>query len=257
MTLKEMMLAEYAEYPGDIYADRWQGEGYTAFYFDESKDLWEGNHAIVYPDKIKNLEHVLEEVREFYAARQKEAAIFHPLADEHYHYFEENRDVIERCGYELLLFDDYRFLALTGENTIQRSGSIEVRLLDGWDDRIASDIILPSGEPWELASTKKAASKENSFLFAGFEGERAVVYSLIHKSRRFDCVHFDYILCAKACRGRGYAGELLSFMADFCRENGLHNCFHWAGPSERIVRRVGFEDIFTARAGRINAKLPS
>jgi len=255
MTLKEMLLTEEAEYPGDTFADSYRGDGFTAFYFDENKELWEGNHAIVYPDKIKNLRHVLEEVKEFYAARQKEPAIFHPLADEHYYYFEENRDVIESCGYELSLFDDYRFLALTGENTIKRSNSIEIRLLDGWDDRIGGDIILPSGEPWELESTKKLASKKNCLLFAGFKGEKAVVYSWLHKSLRFDCVGCGYILCAKNCRGRGYASELLSTMADYCRENELHNCFHYAGPSEDIVRRAGFEDIFTARAGRINAKL--
>ena len=255
MTLKEMILTEEAEYPGDIFADSYRGDGYTAFYFDENKDLWDGNHAIVYPDKIKDLKRVLGEVREFYAARQKEAAIYHPLAEEHYHYFEENRDVIESCGYELSLFDDYRFLALTGENTIQRSNSIEIRLLDGWDDRIGNNIILPSGEPWELASTKKFASREGNFLFAGFLGERAVIYSIIHKSRRFDCVGFDYILCAKDCRGRGYGSELISYIADFCREHEFHNCFQYAGPSESIVRRAGFCDIFTARAGRINAKL--
>jgi len=257
MTLKEMLLAEEAEYPGDTIADRHLGDGYTAFYSDENKELWDANHAIIYPDKIKDLGRVLEEIKEFYAARQKEAAIFHPLADEHYHYFEENRDVIERCGYELSLFDDYRFLALTGENTIKRQGLIEIKLLSGWDDRIANDIILPSGEPWELASTKKLASKKNCLLFVGFKGEKAVVYSWLHKSLRFNCVGCGYILTAKDCRGKGYASELLSYMVDFCRENGLNNCFHWAGPSERIVRRAGFEDIFTARCGRINAKLNS
>ena len=255
MTLKEMLLTEEAEYPGDIFADSYHGDGFTAFYFDENKELWTGNHAIIYPDKIKNLKHVLEEVKAFYAARQKEAAIFHPLADEHYHYFEEHRDIIEGCGYEISLFDDYRFLALTGENTIKRSNAIEVRLLDGWDERIANDIILPSGEPWELESTKKFASMKDNYLFAGFLGEKAVVYAMIHKSRRFDCVGYDYILCAKEYRGKGYGSELLSYMVDYCREHELNNCFHWAGPSESIVRKAGFEDIFTARSGRINAKL--
>jgi len=257
MTQKEMILTAEAEYPADIYADCVRGKGYAALYFDESKDLWDGNHAVLYPAEIDDLEKTLLEIKAFYHGRQQEAAVFHPLADEYYHYFEENRGVIERCGYEITLNEDYRFMTLTGENTIKRRGNVEIRLLDGWDDRLATDIILPSGEPWELASTKKFAqgSKEHNFLFAGFVGEKAVVYSHIYKSKRFDCVHFCYILCAKDERGKGYGSEMISHIADFCREKGFNNCYQWAGPSEKIVRRAGFCDVFTARSGRINAKL--
>ena len=255
MTQKEMIITEEAEYPSDTFADCVKGDGYTAFYFDECKDLWEGNHAIIYPEKIKNLKDVLDEVKEFYAEKQKEAAIFHPLDDEYYHYFEENKDIIAKCGYEITLNDDYRFLTLSGDNAISRSDLIEIKLLDGWDDRIGNEIILPSGEYYELESTKKFASKKDNFLFAGFLNDKAVVYSIIHKSRRFDCVRFDYILCAKDHRGKGYGSELVSYIVDFCRNKGFNNCFHWAGPSESIVRKAGFCDVFTARSGRINAKL--
>lgn len=255
MTLKEMLLTEEAEYPSDTLAGCVNGEGYTAFYFDESKELWEGNHAIIYPGKIKNLEKTLLEVKGFYAKKQKEAAIFHPLADKYYHYFENNKDIIKRCGYEITLNDDYRFLILSGKNMIKRNNSIEIKLLDSWDDRIGNDIIIPSGEKYELESTKKFASIKGNYLFAGYINEKAVVYTTIHKSRRFDCVRFDYILCAKDSRGKGYGSELLSYVVDFCRNEGLNNCFHWAGPSESIVRKAGFCDIFTARSGRINAKL--
>jgi len=127
-------------------------------------------------------------------------------------------------------------------------------LLDGWDERIGSDVILPSGEPHELESTKAFASRKGNFLFAGFLGEKAVAYSILHRSRRFDCVRFDYILCAPDSRGKGYGSELLSYVVDHCRANNFPNCFHWAGPSENIVRRAGFCDAFTARSGRINAK---
>jgi len=250
MTQIEMILIEEAEYPSDTFADCYRGDGYTAFYFDRCKDLHEGNHAIIYPERITDLRKVLNEVREFYAVKQKGAAIFHPLADEYYHYFEENREIIESCGYEITLNDDYRFQTLTGENTIKRNGSLDIRL--GWDDRIETDIILPSGEYWELESTKEFASRKDNFTFTGYVGEKAVVYSIIHKSRRFDCVRFDYILCAKDERGKGYGSELISFIADFCRENRFNNCFDWAGPSENIVRRAGFCDVFTARSGRIN-----
>ena len=253
MTQKEIILKEEAEYPAYTFADCVRNDEYTAFYFDESKDLWEGNHAIIYPEKIKDLRKVLVEVKDFYGKRQKEAAIFHPLANEYYHYFEGNRDIIKECGYEITLNDDYRFMTLSGINTIKRKNLLEIRLLDDWDDRIGNDIILPCGEYWELESTKKFAAKnQNNVLFAGFVNNKAVIYSIIHKSYNYDCVRFDYILCAKEHRGKGYGSEMISYITDFCREQKFNNCF-MEGPSENICRKAGFCEAFTARSGRINA----
>ena len=260
---KEMILAEEAEYPSAIFADSLSGDGYTAFYFDESdecKELHEGNHAIIYPDKIKNLGKILDEIKELYAEKHIEAAIFHPLGDEYYNYFNDNRAVIEKCGYEITLESDYQFMTLSGENTInaiKKNNSLDIKLLDSWDNRIASDIILPCGERHELESTKKFASlvpKGNNFLFVGFVGEKAVVYSTIHKSKKYDCVRFDYILCSEEYRGKGYGSEMVSYIVDFCHERGYNNCFQWSGPSDKIVRRAGFCDAFTARSGRMNIK---
>ena len=257
MTTKEIILSEEAEYVSDTFADCIKGEGYTAFYFDKCKELWEGNHAVIYPDKIKDLSKILIEIRKFYAERQKEAAIFHPLAEEHYNYFEENKAIIEQCGYEITLNEDYKFMTLTGENSIRRSNFLDIKLLKHWDERIATDIILPSEEYWELESTKEFVSRsnENNLLFVGYIGRKAVVYSIIHKSHKYDCVRFDYILCAKDHQGNGYGSEMISYITDYCRMKGYNNCYQWAGPSESIVRKAGFRDIFTARSGRINAKL--
>ena len=71
MTLKEMLLTAEEEAPGDIYADSYHGDGYTAFYFDENKELWEGNHAIIYPGQIRDLSRVLDEIREAIAGNNQ------------------------------------------------------------------------------------------------------------------------------------------------------------------------------------------
>ena len=256
MTQKEMLLYEEAHYPSDTFADCVKGDGFTAFYFDENKDYRDGNHAIIYPEQITDLCGVLDEVREFYAQRNSEAAIYHPLADEYYHCFEENRELIEQCGYEITLFDDSQFMILTGENTIKRKNQLDIRLLGGWDDRIASDIILPCEVPWEIEQTKKFASRKDNYIFAGFIDDNAVIYATLHKSRNYDCVRFDYILCAKQHRGKGYGGELMSYIADYCTENMLKGCFlvPESPYSEKIARKVGFTNAFTARAGVINTK---
>ena len=267
MTQKEIILAEEAESPDSTFADSIRTEEYTAFYFEKCIELHEGNHAIIYPDKITNLAKVLDEIRDIYAKINRKAAIFHPLDEKYYNYFEENRNIIEKCGWEITLNEDYQFMTLSGENTIKRKNSIDyldIRLLDKWDERIGTDIIIPSEEYWELESTKKFAdnilnkNKKNNFLFVGYINEngreKAVIYSTIHKSYKYDCVGFNYILCSKDYRGRGYGSEMISYIADFCRDNNFNNCFQWAGPSEHIVRRAGFRDIFKARSGRINLK---
>ena len=257
MTQKEIILAEEAEYVSETFADCIKAEEYTLFYFDKCKELWEGNHAIIYPNKIKDLSNVLVEIKDFYAKQQKEAAIFHPMADEYYHYFEENKEIIEKCGYEITLNDDYKFMTLIGENKIDPSNLLDIKLLEHWDERIATDIILQSEEYWELESTKVFSSRknENNLLFVGYIGDKAIIYSIIHKSYNYDCVRFNYILCAKNHQGKGYGSEMISHITNFCRNKGYSNCYQWAGPSESIVRKAGFLDVFTARSGRINAKL--
>lgn len=259
MTQKEIILSEEAEYPDTTFSDSIRTDEYTAFYFEKCIDLHEGNHAIIYPEKIKNLEKALDEINGIYAKINRKAAIFHPLCsagDKYYNYFEENRNIIEKCGWEITLNDDYKFMTLSDKNKIKRNNFLDIKLLDDWDEKIADDIILPSGENYELESTKKFASqkKKNNLLFVGYIGNKAIIYSIIHKSCRWDCVRFDYILCAEEQRGKGYGSEMVSYIVDFCKKQKFNNCFQWAGPSENIVRKAGFCDVFTARSGRVNAK---
>ncbi len=251
MTIKEKILAEETEYPSN-FSEIINGNGYTAYYFTENKELHEGNHAVIYPDKIKDLKYVLSEIKKIYSEMGIKASVYHPFGDKHYNYFNENKEIIKECGYEITLDEDYRFLILSGDNKIIRNKSLDIKLLNCWDESIENDIIIPSGEYWELESTKKFTTEKNSFLFSGYIGNKAVVYSVIHKSKKYDCVRFDYILCANQYRGKGYGSELISYIVDFCGENGFNNCFQLAGPSENIVRKAGFRDSFTAKAGRIN-----
>ena len=121
-------------------------------------------------------------------------------------------------------------------------------MLNKWEERVATDILIPSGEPWEIEVTKKRTEQEGTYLFVGFLDDKAVVYSDIHKSE-YGNTRFDYIVTAKEHRGHGYASELLSFMVEYCKKNAFPMCWQWAGPSEHICYNAGFRETFSMEAG--------
>lgn len=215
------------------------------YFMPENPDSYDGNHACLYPDKVTDLAAALREIAAFYHAMGRDATIYHPFEKD---YFARHAEVLQACGFEYVPEEDHRVMLLTAENTIQTPKRLDIRLLDEWDERIATDILIPSGEPWEVEVTKKRSQQPGGLLFAGYLDGKAVVYTDIHLSPN-GSTRFDYIVTAKEQRGNGYAGELLSFVTDYCREKALPLCWQWAGPSEHICYRAGFRQAFTMEGG--------
>lgn len=215
------------------------------FYMTDNKDSYDGNHACIYPDKITDLGAVLDSITEFYSKLGIKASIYHPFEKG---YFKNNLETLKAHGYTYTAEDDHRVMLLTAENSIDASKRLDIRVLNEWDKRVATDILIPSGEPWEIEVTKKRTEQDGSYLFVGYLGGKAVVYSDIHKSEHGN-TRFDYIVTAKEHRGKGYASELLSFMVEYCKGNEFPVCWQWAGPSENICYRAGFREAFTMEAG--------
>ncbi len=139
-------------------------------------------------------------------------------------------------------------MLLTAENRIIAPKRLDIRVLNEWDERVARDILIPSGEPWEVEVTKKRTEQEGAYLFVGYLDGKAVVYSDIHKSE-YGNTHMNYIVTSKEYRGNGYASELFCFMAKYCKENNFPIFWQWAGPSEHICYNAGFREAFTMEAG--------
>lgn len=176
------------------------------YFMPDNPDSYDGNHACLYPDKVTDLAAALGEIAAFYHAMGRDAIIYHPFEKD---YFANHAEVLQACGFEYVPEEDHRVMLLTAENTIQTPKRLDIRLLDKWDERIAADILIPSGEPWEVEVTRRRAGQPGSLLFAGYLDGRAVVYTDIHLSQNGN-TRFDYIVTAKEQRGKGYAGELLS-----------------------------------------------
>ena len=215
------------------------------FYMADNKDSYDGNHACIYPDKITDLGAALDDIAAFYKTLGIRASIYHPFEK---NYFRNNIEILKAHGYTYTAEDDHRVMLLTAENGIVTPKRLDIRVLNSWDEHVATDILIPSGEPWEVEVTKKRTEQDGNYLFVGYLDGKAVVYSDIHKSEHGN-TRFDYIVTAKEHRGNGYASELLSFMVEYCKKNEFPVCWQWAGPSENICYRAGFREAFTMEAG--------
>lgn len=215
------------------------------FYMPDNKDSYDGNHVCIYPERITELGTVLDDISAFYRKLGIRASIYHPFEK---NYFKDNLEKLNAHGYRFTPEDDHRVMLLTAQNSIDTPKRLDIRVLDSWDERVASDILIPSGEPWETEVTRKRIGQEGAYLFVGYIDGKAVVYSDIHKSEHGN-TRFDYIVTANEHRGKGYASELLSFMAEYCKNNDFPICWQWAGPSEHICYKAGFREAFTIEAG--------
>ncbi len=67
----------------------------------------------------------------------------------------------EEREYGILFYmEDHRVMLLTAENAITTSKRLDIRVLNDWDEQVATDILIPSGEPWEIEVTKKRLEKD-------------------------------------------------------------------------------------------------
>jgi hypothetical protein len=150
MTLKESILREEAEFPR-LLASCEEKEYGLLFYMENNKDSYDGNHAFVYPQKIINLGSVLDEISEFYINKGIKPSIYHPHKE---NYFSDNKSVFMTHGYTVTHEDPHRVMLLSADNEIKTEKHLTIKILTQWDERIAHDIIIPSGEPWEIEPTR-------------------------------------------------------------------------------------------------------
>lgn len=219
------------------------------FYNEHNKNSYDSNHTVIYKNKITNLGSVLDFITEFYTKMNINPNIYQAVEDEGY--FKENEAIFEKHGYSVWIEGPNNFMILTAENKIKSSKQLDIKLATEWDERIATDICIPSNEGHEIEVIKNSINSINHRVFIGYTEGKAVAITYFHVSE-YDCCRFDYIIISKDYRKKGYARELLSYVTDFCRENNLKNCFQWPAheTSERICYEAGFRHLFSAEAGR-------
>ncbi|GHU36472.1 hypothetical protein FACS1894105_06880 [Clostridia bacterium] len=234
---KSILRQEENEYPKLFTHCRETAYGYL-FYNEDNKDSYDSNHAVLLPERISNLGGVLDEIADFYQGKDIASAIYHPLTQD---YFKKNESVLSAHGYSVTLEPDRHVFVLSEESSIVWNDTIDVRRITKWDNRITENILIPNSQEYEAAVSIEKLKHDGGYVFAGYCGEKAVVYADFHVSS-LGCTRFDYIVTAKDDRGKGYARQLMHRISEFCREENFPLCATWFAneTSERLNVEAGF-----------------
>ena len=234
---KQNIIREEDEFP-KLFADYVETDYGILFFNEANKDSYDSNHAVIYPERITDLAGVLQQITAFYREKKITPLIYHPPVKD---YLKENEDIFRACGYEVTIEERNRVALLTEASTIVPDGSLEVRQLTEWDPRIGRDILIPNNEAYEILVGERSMQHENSRLFVGYRGDKAVVYVILHISP-YGTTRFDYVDTAWDERKKGYGRQISHVVMSYCREQKLPLCATWfANPtSERMNMEAGF-----------------
>jgi GNAT superfamily N-acetyltransferase len=250
---RKIILREENEFPM-LFANHAEREYGILFYNTDNTESNDSNHAILYPEKITDLDAVLEDIIQFYAKLgYAEVRIYHPFVP---NYFANNQKAFEAHGFTVHIEENHPVLVLCDENTLKKSSSLRIERVTEWNERIYRDILKPDEGEHEVGVIKNALKHAGFYLFVGYVGDKAIVELNFHVSES-GCTRFDHIVTAPDERGKGYAREIVSYAVDFCRANDFPLCYQWPdnGTSERITTAAGFRYAFDIEAGWATCEL--
>lgn len=217
------------------------------FYDETNKDSYDSNHAVIFEDKISDLDAVLEDIVSFYRSRGQSPIVYQAIADEGY--FAKNKDVFEKHGMNVWE-EEQRFMVPVEENKLVPNPEIVVKRVNEWKDCFAAGIFEAAEEPWEIGVAKKMIQNPNTMFFVAYYKNHPVGMTYGHI--RDEVCRYDYILVAKDYRRIGVARALMNALVEYCNEQKIENCSLWpAGDSaERIYLEAGFRMVAKKKAGR-------
>ena len=217
------------------------------FYNDDNKDSYDSNHAVIFKDKVNDLDNVLDDIVKFYTKKGIKPVIYQSISDEGY--FEDIKDILSCHGFESWS-ESQRYMVLAERNTITPNPEIIVRKITEWQEAYRTEIFEKAGEPWETAVAKRSLDNHNTLFFAAYVYGRpaGMTYAHVHD----DVCRVDYLLVSKEHRNIGVGRALINAFVEYCRVNRIENCFLWPDgeTAERSYYEGGFRYIETKRAGR-------
>lgn len=217
------------------------------FYDEANKDSYDSNHAVIFKEKITNLDAVLADIVTFYQGRSQKPIVYQATSDEGY--FAENQAVFAKHGFKTWE-EEQHFMVPVEENKLVTNPEITVTRVKKWEDAFALEIFEKAEEPWEIGVAKRMIENPNTMFFVAYYKEQPVGMTYVHE--RDGVCRFDYILVSKEHRRIGVARALMNTLVEYCKGQGIKNCYLWpAGDSaERIYLEAGFRVIKVVKAGR-------
>ena len=217
------------------------------FYNDENKESYDSNHALVFRNRVTELDQVLEDIVQFYSEKGIRPSIYQSIADDGY--FEHISDELTRHGF-IFWTEPQNYMVLLGENKIQPNPNITVQKVTRWDDAFATHIFEAAGEPWEIDVAKKALDKANTLFFVAYDN--SVPVGMTHCHVADGVCRVDYLLVATDCRNKGVGRALIHYFVEYCVQNNIENCYLWPDGETvaKIYQEAGFRVVATKQAGR-------
>lgn len=148
------------------------------FYNKKTPDSYDSNHAVIYKEKISDLNLVLQEITSFYLNQCLHPSIYQAVGDTNY--FIDNKIVFETNGYSVWEEGPLEFMLLSEKNQISSSARMIIKCITEWDERIANDILIPSGEPWEVEVIKNNLLSSKHKVFVAYIENKAVAVTYFH-----------------------------------------------------------------------------
>ncbi len=245
--LKERILKTEVEYPR--YLARWQETEFGMLYWNENdKDNPTLNHALLYPDQIRDFKVILDSVTTFYLKKGIQPRVQQPYTSG---YFMDHADEFRVNGYDVQLFAPTEFMLLTGENKIQSNRTLEIHELKEWDPRIERDILIPDGRGYAAGQVRGCIENDRYRVLVGYLNNNAVSMVTIFYGD-YGLARLSSAETAEELRGRGYARELISAIVDMHRAESDLPVYLWPQnvTAARIFKEAGFEVIFQEELAR-------
>ena len=226
----------------------WEEREYGFLFFNEgNRDSYDSNHALIYKNKIRDLNQVLDDIVRFYIEKGMKPVIYQSISDEGY--FEDIKNILSDYGFESWS-ETQRYMLLSEPNAIAPNTEVTVQKVSEWQEEYGTEIFEKAGEPWEIAVAQKSLDNSNTLFFVAYYNGKPVgmTYAHLHD----DVCRVDYLLVSKEHRNIGVGRALISSFAEYCRVNQIENCFLWPDgeTAERIYYEAGFRHVDTKQAGR-------
>lgn len=246
----EKMYMEEDLFPREITSYEKRDYGYL-FYNEENKVSFDSNHAIIFKEKVHDIEMVLRDIINFYKEKEIRANIYQSIREEGY--FGEIKRELSAYGFEYWT-EWQKYMVLSEKNMIVSNPEIIVQKTSEWKDEYGSEIFEKAGEPWEIDVAKRALMNSNTLFFVAYYKEKPVGMTHCHVTD--DICRVDYLLVSKVHRNIGVGRALINSFVTYCHENHIANCYLWPDgeTAEKIYHEAGFRYVETKQAGRATCK---
>ena len=246
----EKMYSEEDLFPREITTYETRGYGFL-FYNEDNKDSFDSNHAIIYREKVHDIDMVLGDIVNFYREKGVIPNIYQSICEEGY--FDEIKRELSEYGFECWT-ESQKYMVLSEKNTIIPNSQIVVKKATKWEDEYGTEIFENAGEPWEIDVAKKALMNSNTLFFVAYYREKPVGMTHCHITNGICRV--DYLLVSKEHRNIGVGRALINSFVEYCYANQIDNCYLWPDGeiAEKIYYEAGFRHVATKQAGRATYK---